>query len=91
MNKDDPYIVIANLMVFRLARVESPTPIQMANAAKVAGEMLFHAEKEGVLIWRQLRQKHRDAEAKANKPPLTEKPLSSSSAANYSAGDTRCD
>ena len=86
---DDPYIVIANLMAFRLARVEHPTQDRMANEAKVAGEMLFHAEKEGVLIWRQLRQKHRDAEAKANKPPLPEKPLSSSSAANYSPGDTR--
>ena len=85
---DDPYIVIANLMAFRLARVESPSPTRMANEAKVAGEMLFHAEKEGVLIWRQLRQKHRDAEAKANKPPLPEKPLSSSSAASYSGGDT---
>ena len=84
---DDPYIVIANLMAFRLARVESPTPIQMANAAKVAGEMLFHAEKEGVQVWRDLRRKQRDAEKKASEPS-TEKPLSSSSAASYSGGDT---
>ena len=82
MNTEDPYIVIANLMAFRLARVESPGSIRMASEAKIAGEMLFHAEKEGVLIWRQLRQKHRDAEAKANKPLLPEKKLSSSSAAS---------
>ena len=90
---DDPYIVIANLMAFRLARVESPSPTRMANEAKVAGEMLFHAEKEGVAIWRELRRKHRDAEKKASEPltekkPPPEKPLSSSSAASYSGGDT---
>ena len=86
---DDPYIVIANLMAFRLARVESPTPIQMANAAKVAGEMLFHAEKEGVQVWRDLRRKQRDAEKKASEQDvLAKQKLSSSSAASYSAGDT---
>ena len=62
MKPDDPYIVIANLMAFRLARTEVPTPARMAQEAKIAGEMLFHAEKEGVERWRELRRKHRDAE-----------------------------
>ena len=86
---DDPYIVIANLMAFRLARIESPSPTRMANEAKVAGEMLFHAEKEGVQVWRDLRRKQRDAEKKAQEGDvLAKKKLSSSSAASYSGGDT---
>ena len=88
MNPSDPHIVIANLMAFRLARIENPSPTRMANEAKVAGEMLFHAEKEGVEIWLELRRKQRDAEKKAN-TPSTDKKLSSSSAANFSPGDTR--
>ena len=89
MKTDDPYIVIANLMAFRLARVESPTSTRMANEAKVAGEMLFHAEKEGVETWLALRRKHRDAQKRENQPRSPEKKLSSSSAANFSPGDTQ--
>ena len=89
MKPDDPHIVIANLMAFRLARVENPSPTRMANEAKIAGEMLFHAEKEGVETWRELRRKQRDAEKRANEPTPPEKQLSSSSAANYSPGDTQ--
>ncbi len=89
MKPDDPHIVIANLMAFRLARVENPSPTRMANEAKIAGEMLFHAEKEGVETWRELRRKQRDAEKRANEPTPPEKKLSSSSAANFSAGDTQ--
>lgn len=86
---EDPHIVIANLMAFRLARVEAPTPVRMASEAQIAGEMLFYAEKDGVPLWLELKRKHRDAEKKANKPPLPEKKLSSSSAASYSSGDTQ--
>ncbi len=75
MKPDDPHIVIANLMAFRLARVENPSPARMANEAKIAGEMLFHAEKEGVVLWRELRRKQRDAEKWANKPPPPDKQL----------------
>ena len=90
MNPDDPHIVIANLMAFRLARIENPSPTRMANEAKIAGEMLFHAEKEGVETWRELRRKQRDAEKKAHeRDALPEKKLSSSSAANFSPGDTQ--
>lgn len=88
MNPDDPHIVIANLMAFRLARVESPSPARMANEAKIAGEMLFHAEKEGVVLWRELRRKQRDAEKKAQEPPSPEKKLSSASAPSYNPGDS---
>ncbi len=89
MKPDDPHIVIANLMAFRLARAENPSPTRMANEAKIAGEMLFHAEKEGVKTWLELRRKQRDAEKKAHEPPSPEKKLSSSSAANFSPGDTQ--
>ncbi len=90
MKPDDPYLVIAILMAFRLARVEIPTPARMAQEAKLAGEMLFHAEKEGVIIWRELKRKHRDAEKKANeRDALAKKKLSSSSAASFSPGDTQ--
>ncbi len=90
MKPDDPYIVIANLMAFRLARVENPSPTRMANEAKIAGEMLFHAEKEGVEIWLELRRKHRDAEKKAHeRDALPEKKLSGSSAPSFSPGDTQ--
>ena len=90
MKPDDPHIVIANLMAFRLARAENPSPTRMANEAKIAGEMLFHAEKEGVKTWLELRRKQRDAEKKANEQDVSAKQkLSSSSAANFSAGDTQ--
>ena len=90
MNPSDPHIVIANLMAFRLARIENPSPTRMANEAKVAGEMLFHAEKEGVETWLALRRKHRDAEKRAHeRDALAKKKLSSSSAPNYSPGDTQ--
>ena len=89
MKPDDPHIVIANLMAFRLARVESPSTERMANEAKIAGEMLFHAEKEGVRIWRELRRKQRDAEKAHEQDVLAKKKLSSSSAASFSAGDTQ--
>ena len=90
MNPDDPYIVIANLMAFRLARVESPSPTRMASEARIAGEMLFHAEKEGVETWLKLRRKQRKVVTKAHeRDALPKKPLSSSSAANYSPGDTQ--
>ncbi len=89
MNPNDPHIVIANLMAFRLARAENPSSTRMANEAKVAGEMLFHAEKEGVDTWLALRRKQRDAEKRANQPRSPEKKLSSSSAPNFSPGDTQ--
>ena len=89
MKPDDPHIVIANLMAFRLARAENPSPTRMANEAKIAGEMLFHAEKEGVKTWLELRRKQRDAEKRAQEPPSTKKQLSSSSAASFSPGDTQ--
>ena len=89
MKPDDPHIVIAMLMAFRLARAENPGSTRMANEAKIAGEMLFHAEKEGVQTWCELRRKQRDAEKRAQEPPPPEKKLSSSSAANFSPGDTQ--
>lgn len=89
MNTEDPHIVIANLMAFRLARVPIPTSSQMAAAAKIAGEMLYHAEHEGIDRWRQLRREKREAEKEANKTPSTDPKLSSSSAPSFSPGDTQ--
>lgn len=89
MKPDDPHIVIANLMAFRLARVESPSPARMANEAKIAGEMLFHAEKEGVATWLELRRKHRDAQKRHEDRHSPDPKLSSSSAPSFSPGDTQ--
>lgn len=90
MKPDDPHIVIANLMAFRLARAENPGSARMVNEAKIAGEMLFHAEKEGVERWRELRRKQRDAEKRAHERDASAKQkLSSSSAPSFSPGDTQ--
>ncbi len=89
MNSDDPYIVIANLMTFRLTRVAEPTSSEMASAARIAGEMLYHAQHEGIKRWLELTRKERKVVKDANQPPPPEKKLSSSSAASFSAGDTQ--
>ena len=87
---EDPHIVIANIMAFRLARIAQPTTEQMATEAAIAGAMLHHAETEGIQRWSELRQQIRKTEKDqhAPPPPSPAKPLSSSSAASFSAGDT---
>ena len=85
---EDPQLVIANIMAFRLARVPNPTTEQMAAEAAIAGAMLHHAEHEGIQRWSELRQQIRKVEKAAQQPPSPEKPLSSSSAASFSPGDT---
>ena len=86
---EDPQIVIANIMAFRLARIVKPTTEQMAAEAMIAGEMLHHAEHEGIERWSELRRQTREKIKDEHAPPSPEKPLSSSSAASFSVGDTQ--
>ena len=89
MKTDDPQIVIANIMAFRLARIAQPTKEQMIDAAVIAGETLHHAEHEGIQRWSELRQQTRKAEKQAHgTPPSPAKPLLPSSAKSFSPGDT---
>ncbi len=90
MKTEDPPAAISNIMALRLVRVEHPTTEQMIAQAKIAGEMLYHAQNEGVERWSELGVQKRETikDQHAPPPPSPEKPLSSSSAASFSAGDT---
>lgn len=90
MKTEDPQLVIANIMAFRLARIANPTPEQMATEAAIAGAMLYHAEHEGIERWRELRRQKRESEKDEHaQPPSPEKKLSSSSAASFNSGDAQ--